>query len=209
MGSLLHPVGSEPGRVYWMRRAVVGAGVLAVLGALFLLFRPSGSAPVAAVPDSTASVAPTPVVTPASTPPATPSATATGPVACDGTTTTLSLAGYQKVKQDAKQPFKLGITNTGKVNCVLNLASTNFALEVTSGSDRIWTTADCAKWAPAKKATLKPGKSFEFGLDWPLVRSSAGCKTTKNLLNPGTYVAAAAFSETATAKQVFTIVKAS
>ena len=207
MGSLLHPVGSEPEGVYWMRRAVVVAAVLAVLVAGFFLFRPQGGDPVTAVPASTGSVTPTasPTDTPA-TP--TPTPTPTGPIVCDANTATMSLAGYQKVKQGAKQPFKIVITNTGKVNCVLDLSSTNFGLEVTSGSDRIWSTADCAKWVPAKKTTLKPNKTHEFSVEWGLVRSSAGCKTSKDVVKPGTYVGTATFADSLKGRQVFTIAKA-
>lgn len=207
MGSLLHPVGSEPEGVYWMRRAVVVVGVLVVLGVGFLLFRPPDPAPVAATPVSSTPTV-TPSVTPSETPSPTASPTPTGPVVCDASTTTLSLAGYQKVKQDAKQPFKVVITNSGKVACALDLSSTNFSLEVTSGSDQIWSTADCVKWVPAKKATLKPSKTHEFTLDWSLVRSGAGCKTTKDVLKPGTYVGTATFAESLKARQVFNIVKA-
>ncbi len=205
MGSLLHPVGAQPGWVYWARRAGLVAALVAVIVIGFFLFRPPENPTIAAVP------AGGPTTTAASTPAATPSVTAsptpTGPLSCDQTNTGLSLAGYQKVKQDAKQSFKVGVKNTGAQPCVLDLTAANFSLSVTSGTDRIWSTADCAKWVPVKKQTLKSQQSYEFSIEWGVLRSAAGCKEAKGLLNPGTYVAQAVFSDTVKSRQVFLVTK--
>jgi len=90
---------------------------------------------------------------------------------------------------------------------VLDLTAANFSLSVTSGTDRIWSTADCAKWVPAKKQTLKAQQSYEFSVEWGVVRSAAGCKEPKGLLNPGTYVAQAVFADTLKSRQVFLVTK--
>jgi hypothetical protein len=209
MGSLLQPVGAQPARVYWARRAAVVIALVVVILVGYFLFRPTDGGNVAAAPASTATT-PSPSMTPTGTPSPADSATPTptGPLACDQTNTGLALAGYQKVKQDAKQAFKVALTNTGGAACVLDLTAANFSLTVTSGTDRIWTTDDCAKWVPAKKQTLKPQKGYEFAIDWGVARSGAGCKVAKSLLNPGTYVATAAFSDSVKARQVFLVTKA-
>jgi len=209
MGSLLQPVGALPARVYWARRAAVVMALVVVVVVGFLLFRPTDSGNVPAVPASTAT-APSQPATPTGTPSPTESVTPTptGPLACDQTNTGLALAGFQKVKQDAKQPFTLALTNTGGAECVLDLTAANFSLTVVSGSDRIWSTGDCAKWVPAKKQKLKPQKAYEFGIEWGIARSAAGCKEAKGLLTKGTYVANAVFSNSVKARQVFNIVKA-
>ena len=207
MGSLLQPVGTQPAWVYWARRASVVIALVVVVMVGFWLFRPTDN-PVQAVPAPTVTT-PSQPTTPAGTPSATESATPTpsGPLACDQTNTGLALAGYQKVKQDAKQPFKLALTNTGGAACVLDLTSANFSLTVVSGTDRIWTTDDCAKWVPAKKQTLKPQKAYEFGIEWGVVRSGAGCKEAKALLDKGTYVANAVFVDSVKARQIFLVTK--
>lgn len=207
MGSLLHPIGGQPAWVYWARRAGLVVALVTVIVIGIALFRPSGPAAVPAAPATTPSQ---PASTPAATgtASATASPTPTGPLACDQTNTTLSLAGYQKVKQDAKQAFKMGVKNTGAQPCVLNLQASSFSLTVTSGTDRIWTTADCAKWVPAKKQSLKAQQSYEFSIAWGVHRSAAGCKESKSLLNPGTYVAQAVFADTVKARQVFAVTKA-
>ncbi|HEX5334918.1 MAG TPA: hypothetical protein VFW55_03510 [Propionicimonas sp.] len=208
MGSLLHPVGAQPGWVYWARRAGLIVALVAVIAIGFFLFRPP-DANIAAVPAGPSTMATPAASTPAAsdTPSATASPTPTGPLACDQTNSGLSLAGYQKVKQDAKQSFKVGVKNTGSQPCVLDLSAANFSLSVTSGTDRIWSTADCAKWVPAKKQTLKSQQSYEFSIEWGVLRSAAGCKEAKGLLNPGTYVAQAVFADTVKSRQVFLVTK--
>lgn len=136
-----------------------------------------------------------------------PTPTPTGPVICSKENTDLSLAGYQKVAQGGKQTFKVVLTNKGPTQCELKLTDKNFTLEVSSGKDRIWTTDHCTKWVPAEKATIKPGKTHEFTVIWPLKRSAANCKTTKDVIKPGTYVGKAAFDTAATGRQVFLVTR--
>ena len=208
MGSLLHPIGGQPAWVYWARRAGLVVALVAVIVIGIVLFRPPEPENVPAVPaaSATSSSQPAPSTPATETPSATPSPT--GPLACDQTNSGLSVAGYQKVKQDAKQSFKVGVKNTGAQPCVLDLTATSFSLTVTSGDDRIWSTADCAKWVPAKQQTLKSQQSYEFSIEWGVFRSAAGCNETKGLLNPGTYVAQAVFADNVKSRQVFLVTKA-
>ena len=207
MGSLLHPIGGQPAWVYWARRAGLVVALVAVIVIGIALFRPPEPATVSAGPATTPSQpATTPAASASTSATATP--TPTGPLACDQTNTGLALAGYQKVKQDATQAFKVGMKNTGAQPCVLDLTASSFSLTVTSGTDRIWTTADCAKWVPAKKQTLKAQQSYEFSIKWGVLRSATGCKEAKGLLNPGTYVGQAVFADSMNARQVFVVTKA-
>lgn len=208
MASLLHPVGAQPAWVYWARRAALVVALVALVVVGMMLFRPQAPTTVTGVPETPAT---TPsMTTPSGSPSTTESATPapTGPLVCDPTNSGLTLAGYQKVKQDAKQSFKVAVTNTGSAACVLDLKPANFSLAVTSGTDRIWTTDDCTKWVPARKQTLKPTKAYEFAIEWGVSRSSSGCKQAKGLLNPGTYVATANFADSLKARQVFVVTKA-
>lgn len=211
MGSVLHPVGSRPTQVYWLRRGAVVLAAVLVVAALAFVFRPQPEEKVSAAPSASASTpaagtTPTPAAT--TTPSATTSATPTGPLACDASNSTLSLAGFQKVKQDGKQTFRLAITNTSKAACVVDLKASTFSLVVMSGSDKIWTTAHCEKWVPAFKGKLKAGKAHEFSIAWGVNRSGQGCRTAKALLGAGTYVASAAYAGDAKARQVFVVTKA-
>ena len=128
-------------------------------------------------------------------------------MACDPASTRLTVAGFKQVKADAEQVFTLSAINGGREACILAIKPATYSLTVSSGSDRIWSTADCDAWLPAKTVTLKPETAHEFKVTWPLVRSSAGCKTTKDSVRSGTYVASAVYRETAKARQVMLVTK--
>lgn len=205
MGSLLHPVGPEEPRVYWVRRSLVAVVVLALVVGVAWLVWPRESVISAVPPPTSPSV--TPSVSTTSTPSPSPSPTPTGPVACDPTLMKLGVAGFQKVKVGAKNTaFTLTVTNNTKVACVLTISPKTYKLTVTSGKDRIWSTADCEKWLPAKETVVEAGVSHEFSVTWTLRRSSEGCKLAKDKLKPGTYVATASLDGKVTAKQPLQLV---
>ncbi|MEE9964220.1 MAG: hypothetical protein K4304_03890 [Propionicimonas sp.] len=204
MSSLLHPTGSESPQIYWRRRILVLAGVLLLVVGVIVAW-PKGAPPTAPTAVDSASVAVSPATT--GTPSATPTPTPSGPLPCDTANLRLTMAGYKKLAQGARQPFAVTVKNVGAVPCVLDLNATNFSLTVTSGSDRIWSTADCAKWVPAKKLTVKSQASYQFTITWALVRSTPTCKTGTSSVNPGTYVGSAVFSDTLRSRVVTLITK--
>ena len=207
MGSLLHPVGPEEPRVYWVRRSLVVVVVLALIVGIASLVWPKESAVSAVPPPASPTVTPSVGTTPATQTPS-PSPTPTGPVACDPTLMKLDVAGFQKIKVGAKNTaFTLTVTNNTKVACILTISPKTYKLTVTSGKDRIWSTADCEKWLPAKETTLDAGATHEFSVTWTLRRSSEGCKLAKDKLKPGTYVATASLSDKASAKQTLQLVR--
>jgi hypothetical protein len=217
MSSLLHPTGSEPPQVYWRRRLVVVVVVLLLLVGSAWLAWPKGAPATAPLPDLSASAGPL-TSQPASPPAASvspgpslspsPSPSPTGTPGCQAASLRLNLAGFQKLKQGSAQAFKASVTNAGTAACVLELSAKDFAVTVTSGNDRIWSTADCAAWVPTKKVTLSPQKAYEFDLTWAGNRSQATCKTTKDAIAAGTYVAKAEFTGATPARLVMLITAA-
>jgi hypothetical protein len=212
MSTLLHPTGSEPPQVYWRRRVLVIAVVVLLVLLIVWLAWPKGTNAATPAPQGSAVITPSAPVTPvvSGTPSANSSPSPTGPVACDPGSSNLGVAGYQKIKQGGKQVFKVSIKNTG-APCVLQVTGSNFAFTVKSGSDQIWSTADCDRWLPTvKNVKLKQGQAYQFDLTWALARSKPGCKTTKDLVKPGTYVGTGTFGAGAISdRQVFVIAKAS
>ncbi len=209
MGALLD-LGPQTPRTYWIRRgAVVLAAVLLVWFISSLFPKSDG---VVAVPSVTPSVS-TPVtsasVSAAASVSASPSTSVsvspTGPQACDPLNVEVGIAGFRSVAVGSKQPFKLSIGNNTAVSCILDLKSSTFGLKVTSGTDRIWSTADCPKLVPVKKTTLKAGKAYEFTIEWPGQRSQPGCVLVDKDLGVGTYVATANYAEQATGRFVMTL----
>lgn len=210
MGALLD-LGPQSPRTYWIRRGAVVLAAALLLWGLFALFTPKNDA-VVAVPSVTPSVSatlPSPSVSVSASASASPSVSAsaspTGPVACDPLNVEVDLAGFRSVAVGSKQPFKVTVGNNTAVPCILDLKTETFALKVVSGTDRIWSTADCPKLVPAKKTTLKAGKAYEFTIEWPGKRSQPGCTLVDKDLGVGTYVATASYQDTATGRFVMTL----
>ena len=217
MSEVLTGKGPQPPVVYWIRRGLVALIAVVVIGLLVWAFLPKNS-PTAAVPATTDT--PSAGTPTAETPTAPPSGASTGgtptpsatkpaaPVACEPIGVQLSVKGFKSVKSGSKQTFIVTAENNTALPCVMEIAPATFVLRVVSGSDPVFSTAHCDKWLPAiKKQTLKAGGVVEFKVDWTTFRSAAGCKQAKDVLGAGTYVATAAYQESATTRFAFQLTK--
>lgn len=208
MSALTHPQGPEPESTYWVRRAVVVIGLvvaIALVWWLFSLFAPDGEQATGAVPSpggtpagsaGSPSAAPatkpvasatTPAVTPSPTPTPTPSPT--GPVECDPAEVTLKVTGTSPVTAGVVTKFKLSYTNDAAYTCRLNLVKNPMELRIYSGTDRIWSTADCEAWGHEGVHSVKAGAAWVGTIAWPARRSEPTCELRPETLQPGTYVA--------------------
>ncbi|AZZ41262.1 hypothetical protein C0Z11_01985 [Acidipropionibacterium jensenii] len=98
--------------------------------------------------------------------------------------------------------FTVTVTNQGAA-CVWNLKTLPVEVTVDSGSDRIWSTGDCAAWAPKGSHEVALGKSASVTVKWPTKRSASGsCSLSKEQLGTGTYVASAQVKGGATRQYV-------
>jgi hypothetical protein len=180
------PVGPEPASTYWQRRAVVA--VLALLP-FVLLFSLLGGGDEA--PDTLAEQAPTPTATPepSATPTPTTSPTPAPVRGCAPQALEIdAVAGENSYPVSATPRLTLSVTNTGPQPCSVDLGSAAVELLVFSGSDRIWSSDDCAKGpAAAKRVTLAPGKAEAQSVTWNGRRSRPGCAGAKEQAQPGTY----------------------
>ena len=204
---MLHPVGERPTAVYWLRRALVLLVPLALIVGVVWLIQPKGSAPVTATPATSATGPSAPITTSAPAPSASASSPAApaAPTACAAESLSASLAGYATVKAGGTQPFKLTLTSQADADCLFDAEVGTVELAVSSGADRIWTTDHCAKLLPGKTLTLSKGKPVELSIDWPVKRSAAGCKSTKDVLGKGTYVAKATYRNVTLARKVMSV----
>lgn len=220
MSALLNPRGPESPATYWRRRLVVVAVALLVLALagwlLALLTGPGGDkTSVSATPandptlaSSAPSATPTPSATPSTTasaspaasssasakpstkPSATPTPTPTGLVACDPAALAMTLEGDRRPTIGKPTTWTIGLANKGGQACRLDLAKNPLSLQVTSGSDEIWSTADCGSWVSTKPVDLAKG-SAQVKVNWTLQRSAKSCKLSSEELRAGTYVASA------------------
>lgn len=211
-----------PRRVYWFRRGVVLAGVALVVALIVWLssltgspktagtsvkppLAPASTGPSAAPTDSTEATAlpgqesSSPSTSSAQGTPATASAPALAD--CDPGILTLSVSGPGVLKAGATGQFTVTVTNSGLDACIFAFDS-RFTMTIVSGTDQIWSTADCAQWAPTGSQQLAVGATATWQTTWERHRSEPGCKVVTTTLRAGTYVVNALYQGAATAQQV-------
>jgi hypothetical protein len=207
----LHPVGKLPGAVYWRRRAVLLAVLLAVLGGgawLALTLVPardsasgassaSGPRPVPAlervVPSLKAVATPTPPLVPASATPAAAAAPAVpAPVAgspCTDDMISLEVRTPGTAAVGSKPTFDLLVANVSAVPCVraLDKGLQELLLYDLSGN-RIWGSNDCFPEVSSDLRTLAPGEVVTIPLVWGGLTSEPTCTAPRGHPGPGSYV---------------------
>lgn len=191
---VLRPEGSLPARVYWVRRAVVVLVLVLVVVLAFLGVRAllgggddDGATPTGDPSPST----PTSEETTEGTPVCEPGAVGLG-LAADATT---YAAGVLPT-------FTIRITNTGDVDCLLDAGDAQRQVLITSGSDRIWASTDCAT-GETLQLLLAPGQVDERQVQWDRTRSVEGCAPDQPAAQPGTYQAVLALGGVSTEPVVF------
>lgn len=177
MSNILHPVGPRPSRVYWTRRIVVAVVLVAVVAAVVTLVRLAGAAD-----RPGASVRPT--VTSTSAGPTTGT-----PQPCPASSVGLAVTADATTYGAGVNPtFTVTVTNTGTEPCTLDAGDAAREVLITSGADRIWSSADCPDPAAAKKLLLlTAGQPYVAAVPWDRVRSATGCPTGLPAPRPGTY----------------------
>lgn len=146
-----------------------------------------GASPSAPASPTAPSQTPSSAAPPASSSAAPPSSPA-APAACDPKVLRSTLVGPRDVRVGTPVTFEAGFTNGGTAACTLTLDPQNYEFRIYSGTDRIWTTRDCAQWLPKVSTVLEPEKAVTWKIDWSVQRSK-DCSLTKDVLRPGTYAA--------------------
>ncbi len=186
------PVGPESAQTYWIRRAVLAAGVLLVVVLLLqLLVGGDGDDDrlAQADPAATATPSPGPTPTPSVDPSATPDPSAS-PSAAPCTDEVLqveAVAGEQSYAVGEQPRLELRITNTGTAPCARDLGQAQVELQVVSGDDRIWSSDDCAPGGEADLTVLQPGAAETSTVTWPGTRSQPGWQGDDEPADAGTY----------------------
>jgi len=178
--TLLHPVGDLDPGVYMRRRLMVLAfAVLAIFVVYFLIkaaFAPGDGSP-----------APGPSVSPSASP--NPSVSAADVRACGTGDLTVDLSPMTRDFAGSEFPmFEATITQTGLTPCVVDTTLPGTELLITSGSDRIWSSADCESGAlDAQQVVLEPNETRAIRFEWPRIRSNEVCASNLPSPLPGTY----------------------
>jgi hypothetical protein len=116
------------------------------------------------------------------------------PVACQPATLRATLTGKQRLKPKAHNTFALSLINGAPIACVLTVNPRNFELKIYSGTDRIWSSKDCARLVKPTTKTLASQQAFEWKMTWNGRRSRTGCKQRPEIPKPGTYFATSQYA---------------
>ncbi|WP_345555600.1 hypothetical protein [Streptomonospora halophila] len=88
-----------------------------------------------------------------------------------------------------KPKFKLTLVNTEDQTCTVDVGPKSLELRVTSGDDRIFSTADCAGGSSSDKQKLQRGVPYTTTVTWDRKRSWKDCPDRDvTAKRPGTYV---------------------
>ncbi|MFC4591320.1 hypothetical protein [Sphaerisporangium corydalis] len=223
-------VGVEGPDVYWRRRVSVLTGALVVVAVVaWACTSASGgsgsNAPRPAVagskdPGSGAGVAPVP--SPAATPTPAPTAKPTAtrhPAAkpsphpsraqrpgdpCERPDLVLGLRGESEVYAKKGTPrFLLTVVNIGRVECTVDVGPRAVEIRIVSGTDRVWSTADCVSGDGVDVRHLRRGIPHVRTVGWDRRRSAPDCRSARQKARDGTYVAMARLGPLRSAKVVF------
>ncbi|MGN7251212.1 hypothetical protein [Arthrobacter sp. SAFR-014] len=182
-GKTVPRAGRKPSpAVYRRRRLFAGVALLLVLGLIAggvatvtSLLR--GAQQVSAQDSSQGSSTPGSTAQPGATPSASPSATPSASPACEQKLVTVKAATNKtSYAADEKPVLSLTVTNGGKLPCKVNIGTSQMDFLVTSGSDRVFSSADCQAASTDLVKTIAPGKSETAKFPWPRNRSVQGCE---------------------------------
>ena len=227
MSSLLRPVGDLPPSVYWVRRALLAVAAVVIL---VLLSRVMGggdqkptaaSAPADTPSPSTTFSMPAESTGPPGTLTTTPSGSAspsssstpsrTRPTKDDGRCTTGSVLvsvapSARRVSTGRPLNVQVSLSTPRADGCAAAVDPARLLVTVTSGKDRIWTTAHCGKAIPRATLALAAGKPSTTMVTWDGRRSAANCPANQSTARPGTYVVQAVYAGRPSALQAFQVV---
>jgi len=194
---VLRPAGSLPARVYWVRRLVVLAAVVAVVMVAVWVV-PFVAGKVGDLFSSTTSAAPGPTTT---------SAPPVGPQPCAAEALGLTLAADGASYAPSALPtFTVTLVNNGPAGCVVDAGEAQREIVIMSGSDRIWSSRDCASGdALTRELLLAPAAPDATTVQWQRTRSAAGCPGGQPKALKGTYSATLTLAGVSSQPAVFVL----
>ncbi len=203
MDGLKQPVGELSPAVYWRRRIVAFAGtVLVLVVAYFLVVSPlTGS-------DDTktgATESPAATVTNSAAPGT--AAAGTAARACTAADLAVTVTPNPTDFPLGTLPvFDVSLKNNAASECLVDTAVDSNLL-VTSGSDRIFSTTDCADDATivARQLLLAPGAEEIFQVTWDRKRSAPECTAVDAVPGSGTYKALLTIQGVTASEATFTL----
>ena len=207
-----HPVGALPARVYWRRRLLVLALLLAILGGgtwLGITLLTGADAEPAAATDQSRTAARIPALdrvvpslarvslptsaqasrtTAAVVEPTAPAGPAPGGP-CTDDMLGLAVRAPASAAVGSKPTFELVVSNVSAVPCVRALDKGLQEIVLLDGvGTRVWGSNDCFPEVSSDTRTLAPGEAVTFPLVWSGLTSEPTCTAPRGAPGPGAYV---------------------
>ncbi len=126
--------------------------------------------------------------------------------ACRPADVVLSLFSSQDSYGPGQLPvFDVDVVSTSPRTCTFNVGSRFLAVVVSSGGDRIWSSADCVAGAGSLVTDLIKGVPTVLPISWGRQTSAPGCFVPAAPVHAGTYRAAASDGRLVSRKEAFRI----
>ncbi|GII77519.1 hypothetical protein Sru01_25010 [Sphaerisporangium rufum] len=205
-------VGVEGPDVYWRRRVSVLTGALVVVAVVAWACTSASGSRDRPRPETSRSPHASPSAGPARPPapsgrPPVPGAAAPGVPpsgACADADLVLSLHRDAKIHPArAGSGFLLTVVNVGRAECAVDVGPRAVEVRITSGDDRVWSTADCLSGDGTRVRRLRRGVPYVQQIDWDRRRSAPDCRAARPRARAGTYVARARLGGLASPEVVF------
>lgn len=84
-------------------------------------------------------------------------------------------------------PVTFRLSTSGSQACMLEITPDTLAVEVTSGSDTVWSSSDCPDQLPAKRVTVGQKPDGVYTFTWNGRRSTDRCAAAGEVAQPGGY----------------------
>jgi hypothetical protein len=121
------------------------------------------------------------------------SGTTATPGPCPHGAVVLSLINAQPTYGPGELPqFTVDVVGTGRQTCSFNVGASRIALIIRSGSQRVWSSADCVQGAGDLVTDLQRGVPTLLPISWNRQPSAPGCRAQSAPVPAGTYTATAA-----------------
>jgi hypothetical protein len=195
---------------YWRRRVyVLAAGITAIGLVAWACSGSNHKRSTAQVRNAAATMSPTVAAAPVASPAATVTVTATPTPApsakkragdqCDAGDVVVGVTPTGTVFKGKQHPrFGLSVVNTGRRACTFDVGPKALLINISSGSDRVWSSARCAGGRGSNLQMLQRGVPYLASLDWDRKRCNSETHAA-----PGTYVIAVGAPGVKTRREVF------
>lgn len=223
MSTVLHPVGPQRARVYWVRRLVVVAlAVLLVTVGWAIVSRvvgggedasaasaaePSGRTSAAGSDDQGAADEEAPAPDPDEGEDGDEEQAPATPVDCAAGALQVTVTASGQLFDASTNPVLTAtITNVGDLPCTVDAGDANREVLITSGADRIWSSKDCATPDTAsRQLLLGAGAADSVEIEWTRTRTAEGCPADLPAPRSGTYQAVTTLGTVSSVPVVFAL----